>query len=146
MTKILVVHGAGMNMRGKVQIDVFGPMTLADYDKHISAYAEELGLEIEIFHSNIEGEVVNKFYEAAEKKNVDAAIFNPGGFTRGYPALIAAIAQCPFPTVEVHISNPAMRGTVSEIARSTKHCIAGFGVAGYKLAFQGLKEALAAKK
>lgn len=34
MTKFLIVHGAGMNMRGKAQIDIFGPMTLAQYDEH----------------------------------------------------------------------------------------------------------------
>ena len=35
MTKILVVHGAGMNMRGKAQMEVFGPMTLGAYDEQI---------------------------------------------------------------------------------------------------------------
>jgi len=29
--KLLVIHGAGMNMRGKTQIDVFGPMLLPEY-------------------------------------------------------------------------------------------------------------------
>lgn len=52
--KILVVHGAGMNMRGKAQIESFGPMTLPEYDTKIRAYGDELGVEIEIFHSNIE--------------------------------------------------------------------------------------------
>ena len=58
--KILVIHGAGMNMRGKVQIDIFGPMTLPEYDAKIRGYAAELGVEVEIFHSNIEGEVINR--------------------------------------------------------------------------------------
>ena len=64
MAKILIVHGAGMNMRGKVQTEIFGKMTLPEYDEKIRGYAKELGLDIEIFHSNIEGEVVNKFYAA----------------------------------------------------------------------------------
>ncbi len=46
--KILVVHGAGMNMRGKSQVEIFGPMKLPEYDAKIRAYAEELGVEIEI--------------------------------------------------------------------------------------------------
>src|SRR5262249_3250478 len=33
MTKVLVIHGAGMNMRGKVQTEIFGPMTLPEYDE-----------------------------------------------------------------------------------------------------------------
>ena len=45
MPKILIVHGAGMNMRGKVQTEIFGPMTLPEYDSRIRGYAEELGLD-----------------------------------------------------------------------------------------------------
>ena len=67
MPKILIIHGAGMNMRGKVQTEIFGPMTLAEYDERIRGYAAELALDIEIFHSNIEGEVINKLYEANDK-------------------------------------------------------------------------------
>ena len=33
MAKILIIHGAGMNMRGKVQTEIFGPMTLPEYDE-----------------------------------------------------------------------------------------------------------------
>ena len=49
MTKILVVHGAGMNMRGKVQVERFGPQTLDEYDDSIRGYGSELGVEVEIF-------------------------------------------------------------------------------------------------
>ncbi|MBM3226575.1 MAG: type II 3-dehydroquinate dehydratase [Candidatus Tectomicrobia bacterium] len=76
MPKVLIVHGAGMNMRGKVQTEIFGTMTLPEYDEHIRKYAAELGIEVDIFHSNVEGEVINKFYEAHER-GVDAAIINP---------------------------------------------------------------------
>ena len=62
--KILVIQGAGLNMRGKAQVDVFGPMTLADYDEHVRKSASELGVTVEIFHSNIEGEVINRVYAA----------------------------------------------------------------------------------
>jgi 3-dehydroquinate dehydratase-2 len=145
MPKILIVHGAGMNMRGKVQTEIFGPMTLLEYDERIRGYAAELGLEIEIFHSNIEGEVVNKFYEANER-GVDAALFNPAGFSSGYPALVAAISQVKFPTIEVHISNPVRRGPVSETAKVSHGMVTGFGLAGYALALRGVKDLLAARQ
>jgi 3-dehydroquinate dehydratase II len=144
MAKILIVHGAGMNMRGKVQTEIFGKMTLPEYDEKIRGYAKELGLDIEIFHSNIEGEVVNKFY-AANDAGVDAAIFNPAGFSRGYPALTASIAQSKFPTIEVHISNPVRRGPISDTAQVSQGMVTGFGIAGYYVALRGLKELLAAK-
>jgi len=60
MPRVLVIHGAGMNMRGKVQVDVFGPMTLPEYDERIRVYAKELGVDVEIFRSNIEGEIVSR--------------------------------------------------------------------------------------
>jgi 3-dehydroquinate dehydratase-2 len=144
MPKVLVVHGAGMNMRGKVQTDVFGTMTLPEYDEHIRKYAAELGLEVEIFHSNIEGEVINKFYEAHER-GIDAALINPAGYTTGHPALAAAIAQVGFPTIEVHISNPARRGGVSEIAPVCRGTVTGFGIFGYYMALRGVRELLHAK-
>ena len=141
MPKVLVIHGAGMNMRGKSQLDVFGPMTLPEYDQHIRRYASELGVEVEIFHSNIEGEVINRFY-AAHDGGVGGAIINPAGFTTGHPALVAAIAQVKFPTIELHISNPARRGRVSEIATTTRGVVTGFGIFGYYLALRGIREIL----
>ena len=144
MAKVLVVHGAGMNMRGKVQLDIFGPMTLPEYDERIRGYAAELGLEVEIFHSNIEGEIVNKFYGAGND-GVAAAIFNPAAFGSGYPALVAAISQVGFPTVEVHISNPIRRGPASETARVSQSVVAGFGIAGYYLALRGIRDVLLSK-
>jgi 3-dehydroquinate dehydratase II len=145
MTKVLIIHGAGMNMRGKVQIDVFGTMILKEYDEHIHKYAAELGMEVEIFHSNIVGEVINKFYEAHDR-GVDAALINPAGYSTGQPALVAAISQVGFPTIEVHISNPARRGGVSEIARVSQGVITGFGIFGYSLALRGVRALLDAKQ
>ena len=141
MAKILVIHGAGMNMRGKVQTEIFGPMTLPEYDERIRGYANELGVEIEIFHSNIEGEVINRLYEANDQ-GFDAAIFNPAGFSRGYPALVAAISQVKFPTVELHMSNPVRRGPVSETATVSQGWVTGFGIVGYYLALRGLRDTL----
>ena len=121
--KILVIHGAGMNMRGKAQVEIFGPMKLPEYDAKIRAYAQELGVEVEAHDEGIAG-----------------AIINPAGYTRGYPALVAAIGNVGFPTIEVHISNPARRGAVSDVAASCLGTMSGFGIAGYALALRGLKD------
>lgn len=137
--KILVIHGAGMNMRGKSQVEIFGPMTLPEYDDRIRGFAERLGVEVEIFHSNIEGEVINRLY-AAHDEGFTGAIINPAGFTRGYPALVAAIGNVGFPTIEVHISNPARRGTTSDVATACLGTVSGFGIAGYALALRGLRD------
>ena len=145
MPKVLVIHGAGMNMRGKVQLDIFGPMTLPEYDERIRGYAADLGMDIEIFHSNVEGEIIDKLY-AANEQGFDAAIFNPAAFGTGYPALVAAISQVKFPTTEVHISNPIRRGPASQTAAVSQSVVAGFGITGYALALRGIRDMLAAKK
>src|SRR5262245_33897642 len=119
-------------------------MTLPEYDERIRGYARELGVEVEIFHSNIEGEVINKLYEANDH-GVDAAIVNPAGHSRGYPALVAAIGQVRFPVIEVHISNPLRRGPASDTAPVSQGMVTGFGVAGYALALRGIQELLAAR-
>ena len=142
MARILVIHGAGMNMRGKVMLDVFGKMTLPEYDRHIRAYATDLGLDVEIFQSNTEGKVVDQLYDA-EERGIDGAIFNPSAFMSGYPALMAALGQVRFPIIEVHVSNPARRGVVSEVAKTSRGVVTGFGIFGYYLALRGLREIIA---
>ena len=142
MPKVLVVHGVGMNMRGKVEIEVFGPMTLADYDVEIRKYAANHGIDVEIFHSNIEGEVVNKIYECHDR-NFDAAIVNPAGYMRGYPAIVAAIRRVKYPCVEVHIANPAKTEPESMTAKVCRASVAGFGIIGYDLALRGILDILA---
>ena len=137
--KILFVQGAVMNMRGKTQTEIFGTMTLDQYNQHILQYAKDLDVEVEIFHSNIEGEVINRLY-AANDEGFAGALVNPAGFSRGYPALTAAISQVSFPVIEVHISNPVRRGPVSDTATVSLGIVAGFGVLGYYLAMRGLRD------
>ena len=144
MAKILVIHGAGMNMRGKSQLEVFGPMTLAQYDEQLRRYAGELQVELDIFHSNAEGEVIDKLY-AAHDAGYAGCIINPAGFTVGYGALNNALAQVGSPTLEVHVSNPALRGRISDVGRHTRGVVTGFGVYGYYLAMRGLVEIAQAK-
>ena len=138
MTKILVVHGAGINMRGKSQVEIFGSDTMEDYSNQIKEYAKQLDMTVDIYHSNIEGEVINKFYQA-HGDGYDAAIINPAGYSSGHPALAAAITQVEYPTIEVHISNPSASGNVSQIAPSCKGVITGFGLFGYYIALKAIK-------
>jgi 3-dehydroquinate dehydratase II len=139
MKKILVIHGAGMQMRGKSGTETFGPMTLPQYDEAIRGFAKELGVEVEIFSSNSEGAIIDRLY-AAHEEGIAGAIFNPAGFTTGYRSLNQALTQVNFPTVEVHMSNPARRGTHSEILANSLGGISGFGINGYALALRGIRD------
>ena len=138
MTRALVIHGAGMNMRGKAQVEIFGPATLDQINEQIRGYADSLGVDVEIFHSNIEGEVVNALYDAHER-DVDAVLINPAGFTTGTGPLRTAITQIRYPVIEIHASNPTSRGTVSNILPACKGSVYGFGVYGYYLGLEAVK-------
>ena len=138
MGKVLVIQGAGMNMRGKVQVETFGPMTLDEMNEQILGFAEGLGMDVELFHSNIEGEVVNALYDAHDR-NFDAALINPAGYTTSTGPIRGAITQVKYPVIEVHASNPTARGTVSEVLPVCKGAVYGFGVYGYKLALEAVK-------
>lgn len=138
MTKVLVIHGAGLNMRGKAQIDIFGPATLDQINEQIRGYADSLGMDVEIFQSNIEGEVLNIIYDAHDT-DVAGALINPGGWTTSAGALSMAITQVRYPFIEVHASNPSSRGTVSKILPVCMGGVYGFGVYGYYLGLQAMK-------
>ena len=138
MTKVLVIQGAGMNMRGKSRLDIFGPTTLDQINEQILGYAEGLGIDVELYHSNIEGEVVNAIYDAHDRQ-IDAAVINPAGYTTTTGPLRAAITQVGFPFIEVHASNPTARGTVSNVLPVCKGSVYGFGVYGYYLALEAVK-------
>ena len=98
MSKVLVIQGAGMNMRGKSQVEIFGSATLEEIDEQIKGYAEGMGIDVELFHSNIEGEVVNALYDAHDR-DFDACLINPAGYTTVAGPLRSAITQVKFPGV-----------------------------------------------
>ena len=139
MSKVLVIQGAGMNMRGKSQVEIFGSATLDEIDEQIQGYAEGLGIDVEMFHSNIEGEVVNALYDAHER-DFDAALINPAGYTTVAGPLRNAITQVKFPVYEVHVSNPTARGTVSQVLPVCKGAVYGCGVYGYRLALEAVQQ------
>jgi 3-dehydroquinate dehydratase-2 len=141
--KVLVIQGAGMNMRGKVEVELFGPLTLDQLNEQIRGYARELGVDTEFFHSNVEGEVVNAVY-AAHEADVDAAIINPAGYMRTTGPLPNAIRQVRFPVIEVHVSNPVARGVNSTILPACKGSVTGFGALSYKYALAALRDLVVA--
>jgi 3-dehydroquinate dehydratase-2 len=131
-------------MRGKVDGELFGPMTLAQLNDVIRGYADNLGVAVEFCQSNIEGEVVDALY-AAHDGDVDAALINPAGYMRTTGPLPTAIGQVRFPVIEVHVSNPAARGLSSTTLPMCRGSVTGFGPFSYFLALAAAKELISAK-
>ncbi len=137
--RVLIVQGAGMDLRGKVQIEIFGHMTLEQLNEKIRGYAAELRVEVDILQSNVEGDVADAFF-AARNRKFDAALINPGGFVNSVGPLPTAIRESGLRVIEVHGSNPAARGISSTILPACHGSVTGFGAFSYYLALAAAKE------
>lgn len=143
MFKILVIHGAGIEQRGLVDVALFGTATMDDYSAQIRQYAQALGLVVDIVHSLDWREIAAKLARC-RSEGVAGIVINPANFTRGHSELGQALQGCALPTVELHVSNPARRAVVSELTSSVGSVVAGFGLQGYQLALLGLSSLLEA--
>ena len=138
MDKVVVIQGAGMDQRGKVQIEVFGPDTLDQINARIEADAAEAGFQVEIYQSNDEVETVT-YLAGLDAGDYVAGIINPSGFTTTDGPLPEAIEKFGVPFYEVHASNPSVRGVHSTILAKCKGGVCGFGYAGYGVALRSIR-------
>lgn len=141
--KILVINGVNMNMLGIREPEKYGNMTLKDLEKELYSYSFELGIDIETYQSNHEGEIVEKIHSAYN--NADGIVINPGAYTHTSVAIRDAIAAVNLPTVEVHMTNIHSREDFrhkSMIAPVSIAQISGFGADCYKLGLKGLTDIL----
>lgn len=132
--RILVLHGPNLNLLGQREPEIYGHATLADINALLSELGRELGVEVEAFQSNVEGELVSKIQEA--RGRYDAIIINAGAYTHTSIAILDAILSVGLPVVEVHLSNLYRREEFrhhSFIARAVVGQICGFGAESYLL-------------
>lgn len=144
MRRILLLQGATLNYLGKQEPEIYGTTTAAELDARLREHAKDHGYELEIFYTNLEGEAINRIYEAAAS-GVDGLVMNPGGFTYAGYALRDCVKGSALPYVEVHISHMAKRNIHSVLADVAAGVIFGFGLNGYILALEGMLHILAGK-
>lgn len=134
LPRILVLHGPNLNMLGQREPQIYGRTTLADIDAMLVSLGKDLGLEVETFQSNIEGELVSKIQQA--RGRCAALIMNAGAYTHTSVALLDAVLASDLPLVEVHLSNLYKREEFrhhSYLARAAVGQICGFGAESYLL-------------
>ena len=137
--KILVINGPNLNMLGIREPEIYGAKTYTDLCKQITDYAEEKGIEVEIFQSNHEGELVDKIQKAYG--NTDGIVINPAAYTHTSIALLDALKTVGIPSVEVHISDVSKREEFRKISFVREYCfktISGHGFKGYIEAIDAL--------
>ena len=137
--KILVIHGPNLNMLGQREPDIYGHQSLDEINARLLSLGENLGLEIETFQSNHEGEIVDRIQLAV--RSCDGILINPAAYTHTSIAIRDALSLLDIPVVEIHLSNIYKRepfrhkSLIADIATAR---ISGFGAHGYLLALQGL--------
>ncbi|MFJ7933755.1 type II 3-dehydroquinate dehydratase [Sporosarcina sp. NPDC096371] len=136
--KLLILNGPNLNRLGKREPGIYGAETLEDIERRLDSLAEQHGVELAFFQSNIEGALIDKIHEA-EDIGLDGIVFNPGAFTHYSIALRDAVASIQVPVIEIHISNIHSREPFRQTSVIAPVCIgqlSGFGTDGYELAFQ----------
>ena len=144
--KILVINGPNLNMLGKRERSIYGIKTLDDIHSALREQAKELGIDVAVFQSNSEGEIVDFIQTEASK--AEGIIINPGALTHYGLSLRDALADASIPIIEVHLSNIYAREdwrSKSVIAPIAKGQITGLGWRGYLAALQILTSELQEK-
>ena len=139
--KILVINGPNLNMLGIREPDHYGKETYADLIKKIEYHCAQKGVDVELFQSNHEGDLVDKIQDAYQ--NADGIVINPGAYTHTSIAILDAVKAVGIPTVEVHISKVEQREDFRQISYIRLACvktITGHGTDGYLEAIDFLIE------
>ena len=137
--KILLINGANLNMLGVREPDKYGAKTLSDIEKDVINKGKELGVEVETFQSNIEGEIVEAIQQARGK--YDGLLINAGGYTHTSVVIRDAISAVSIPAVEIHMTNIHSREEFRHTSLLSGVCVgivAGFGDKSYILGLEGL--------
>ena len=137
--RILVINGPNLNMLGIREPGIYGKNTFADLLALLENTATELGVELEQYQSNHEGDLVDKIQWAYGK--VDGIVINPAAYTHTSVAILDALKAVSIPAVEVHISDVDAREPFRQISYAGMACektIKGHGFLGYREAMQYL--------
>ncbi len=131
--KIEIVNGPNLNLLGEREPEIYGNLTFEKYFDELKLKFPEI--ELSYFHSNVEGEIINRLHELRKISN--GIILNAGAYTHTSIAIGDAVAAIQIPVIEVHISNVFAREEFRHHSFITKHAkglITGFGLKSYELA------------
>jgi len=137
--KILVLNGPNLNLLGLREPALYGKEDYAALCDRVRTHAAALGVDVELYQSNHEGDLVDKIQAAYG--DADGIVINPGAYTHTSIALLDAVKAVSIPTVEVHISDVSKREDFRQISYIRLACIQtimGHGIAGYLEAMDAL--------
>ncbi len=143
MAKVLIIHGPNLNLLGKRERSVYGNTTLDGINKMAVGHGSGIGLEVDVFQSNSEGDIIDTIHAAQDR--YEGVLINPGAFTHYSYAVRDAIASVDIPFIEVHLSNIHNREEFRKLSVTAPVCsgqISGFGPDSYILGLDALKKVI----
>ena len=144
--KILVINGPNINMLGIREPEHYGKETYSDLVEKIQKHCESKNIEVRVFQSNHEGDLVDEIQKAYS--DADGIVINPGAYTHTSIALLDAVKAVMIPTAEVHISDVSKREDFRQISYIRAACcftVMGHGTDGYLEAIDYLSETIGEK-
>jgi 3-dehydroquinate dehydratase-2 len=145
MPRILLIQGANMAHLGKREPEFYGTTTAQELDAMLLEHAKSRNYRLDIFYTNVEGEAINRIYQAANE-GVDGLVMNPAGFNYAGYALRDCVKGAGLPYVEVHMTNVEARRIQCVIAPVAKGVIYGFGTYSYLLGLEAMLHLLSKTK
>lgn len=130
--KILVINGPNINMLGIREPQIYGSENFKTLCESIENHCKENNIEVKLFQSNHEGDLVDEIQNAYGK--FDGIVINPAAYTHTSIAILDALKAVGIPTVEVHISDVSIREDFRQISYIRMSCvktITGHGIKGY---------------
>jgi 3-dehydroquinate dehydratase-2 len=141
--RLTILNGPNLNLLGIREPHIYGSTTLDAVKVSCEAFAAFTGASLSFHQSNHEGELVDLIQAA--RKQADALIFNPAGYSFTSVALFDALKIYEGPIFEVHISNIHARDEMhrhSKLSSAVKGVICGLGPYGYIVAMQAALQTL----
>ena len=138
--KILIMNGPNLNFLGIREPGIYGDRSYEALLAYLKDKADEMGVEIECFQSNHEGDLIDRIQQAYFEK-VDGVVINPGALTHYSYALRDAIGSVDqvIPFVEVHLSNVMERESFRHISVTKEVCIGQVSGLGFDSYVKGME-------
>lgn len=140
MKRISLINGANINIVGNRETNIYGIETIKEINTYILDYCNQIEIEIDIFQSNSEGDIVDKIHGLYS--GVDGLILNAGAYAHYSYAIRDAVSSLKIPCIDVHLSNIYSREEFRKKSVIAPICvgqICGFGKYSYILAIEALR-------
>jgi len=143
VNNIIIINGPNLNLLGEREQSQYGKITFDDLKNMCLEHSKKIGIKVDFFQSNLEGEIVTKIQEA--RKENDGIIINAAGYTHTSVSIRDALDIFKKPIIELHISNIHNREEFRQkslISNVVTGIICGLGANGYILAINAMQELL----